>query len=103
MTDNNYSKLPIPIVLVQYFVTIKTVNGRSMQVRNAPTFVVPDSNLLLFTVSQPTLNPDWSKWRDVVVFDRFSIGSLGQWHREDIVALKYVPAHRSFAPSLILQ
>jgi len=58
--------LPIPIVLVQYFVTFKTVNGRSMQ---------------------PTLNPDSSTWRDVVLFDRFSI-ALGRWHREDIVALK---------------
>ncbi|KZP12123.1 LexA/Signal peptidase [Athelia psychrophila] len=37
---------------------------------------------------QPTLNPDSSLWRDLVFFDRFSIGTLGNWNREDIVALR---------------
>ncbi|KAF7983893.1 hypothetical protein HWV62_18252 [Athelia sp. TMB] len=37
---------------------------------------------------QPTLNPDSSPWRDLVFFNRFSIGTLGKWDREDVVALR---------------
>jgi len=37
---------------------------------------------------QPTLNPDSSQWRDIVVFDRYSIKTLHQYIRGDVVALK---------------
>ncbi|TCD67673.1 Arginyl-tRNA--protein transferase 1 [Steccherinum ochraceum] len=57
--------LPIGIVFTETFYTVKTVSGRSMQ---------------------PTLNPDSSLARDVVVFDRWSI-VLGNWKRGDVVAL----------------
>ncbi|KZT66011.1 LexA/Signal peptidase [Daedalea quercina L-15889] len=58
--------LPTGIVFTQFFYTVKSVNGRSMQ---------------------PTLNPDTSPWRDLVVFDRFSIRTLRKYERGDVVAL----------------
>lgn len=58
--------LPTGVIFVQYFYTVKSVKGRSMQ---------------------PTLNPDSSPWRDVVVFDRFAIRVLRQYERGDVVAL----------------
>ncbi|KAH9938556.1 peptidase S24/S26A/S26B/S26C [Fomitopsis serialis] len=36
---------------------------------------------------QPTLNPDTSPWRDLVLFDRFSIRTLRKYERGDVVAL----------------
>ncbi|KAH8106111.1 LexA/Signal peptidase [Cristinia sonorae] len=53
--------LPIGITFTELFFTIRTVSGRSMQ---------------------PTLNPDSSLSRDVVVFSR-----IGQLNREDVIAL----------------
>ncbi|KZT12811.1 LexA/Signal peptidase [Laetiporus sulphureus 93-53] len=58
--------LPSAIIFTQYFYTVKSVRGRSMQ---------------------PTLNPDWSQWRDIVVFDRFAIRIKHQFDRGDVVAL----------------
>ncbi|TFY59793.1 hypothetical protein EVJ58_g5558 [Rhodofomes roseus] len=58
--------LPTGIVFTQFFYTMKSVSGRSMQ---------------------PTLNPDTSPWRDLVLFDRFSIRTLRKYERGDIVAL----------------
>ncbi|EPT02753.1 hypothetical protein FOMPIDRAFT_142009 [Fomitopsis schrenkii] len=58
--------LPTGIVFTELFYTVKSVNGRSMQ---------------------PTLNPDTSPWRDLVVFDRLSIRTLRRYERGDVVAL----------------
>ncbi|CCM04825.1 uncharacterized protein FIBRA_07018 [Fibroporia radiculosa] len=59
--------LPLGITFVEYFYTLKSIRGRSMQ---------------------PTLNPDSSSWRDVVLFDRFAIRILRKYERGDIVALQ---------------
>ncbi|OCH90709.1 LexA/Signal peptidase [Obba rivulosa] len=58
--------LPTAIIFSEYCYSIKSIKGRSMQ---------------------PTLNPDSSAWRDIVVFDRFSIRVMGRYRRGDIVAL----------------
>ncbi|PCH41273.1 LexA/Signal peptidase [Wolfiporia cocos MD-104 SS10] len=58
--------LPTAITFTQYFYTVKSIKGRSMQ---------------------PTLNPDYSPWRDIVVFDRFAIHTRRQCDRGDVVAL----------------
>ncbi|KAF9821417.1 hypothetical protein IEO21_00663 [Rhodonia placenta] len=59
--------LPTGVIFVQYFYTLKSVKGRSMQ---------------------PTLNPDSSPWRDIVVFNRFAIRVLRKYERGDVVALQ---------------
>ncbi|KIP12671.1 hypothetical protein PHLGIDRAFT_113275 [Phlebiopsis gigantea 11061_1 CR5-6] len=59
--------LPTGVAFTQYFYSLRLVSGRSMQ---------------------PTLNPDDSVWRDIVVFDHFSINWLQQYERGDIVALR---------------
>ncbi|KAK7695489.1 hypothetical protein QCA50_000125 [Cerrena zonata] len=59
--------LPMGICFTDMGYTVKTVTGRSMQ---------------------PTLNPDSSTWRDVVLFDRWSIVVERKYNRGDIVALK---------------
>ncbi|KAI0729358.1 LexA/Signal peptidase [Fomitopsis betulina] len=58
--------LPTGIVFTELFYTMKYINGRSMQ---------------------PTLNPDTSARRDVVIFDRLSIRTLRRYERGDVVAL----------------
>ena len=60
--------------------------GSSMAIRWKMSLV----HLLIAIVRQPTLNPDESQWRDLVIFDRLSIGTLHRYEREDIVALRYV-------------
>lgn len=60
-------RLPTGIAFNEYFYSLKFVSGRSMQ---------------------PTLNPDDSTWRDIVLFDHFSINWLQDYKRGDIVALK---------------
>ncbi|KAI0650633.1 LexA/Signal peptidase [Trametes meyenii] len=59
--------LPLGIFVTEYGANVKAVRGRSMQ---------------------PTLNPDDSAWRDIVLFDRFSILLARSFNRGDIVALK---------------
>ncbi|KAG2042974.1 peptidase S24/S26A/S26B/S26C [Suillus americanus] len=59
--------LPLGMGFTQYFYTLKTIRGRSMQ---------------------PTLNPDTSSWDDIVVFDRYSISSGEPIRKGDIVALR---------------
>ncbi|KAH9940590.1 LexA/Signal peptidase [Amylocystis lapponica] len=59
--------LPMGILFTQYFYVAKSIKGTSMQ---------------------PTLNPDTSPWRDIVIFDRYSIRALHQYERGDVVALK---------------
>ncbi|KAH9943336.1 LexA/Signal peptidase [Epithele typhae] len=59
--------LPLAACVSQYGFTVKAVYGRSMQ---------------------PTLNPDDSPWRDVVLFDRFSVAYARRYERGDVVALK---------------
>ncbi|KAG1863419.1 peptidase S24/S26A/S26B/S26C [Suillus tomentosus] len=59
--------LPLGLGFTQYFYTLKTVRGRSMQ---------------------PTLNPDTSSWDDIVIFDRYSINSGEPIRKGDIVALR---------------
>ncbi|KAH0834772.1 LexA signal peptidase [Lanmaoa asiatica] len=39
-------------------------------------------------VSQPTLNPDTSRWDDIVVFDRFSVHSGRPIAKGDVVSLR---------------
>ncbi|KAG1874558.1 peptidase S24/S26A/S26B/S26C [Suillus subalutaceus] len=59
--------LPLGLGFTQYFYTLKTIRGRSMQ---------------------PTLNPDTSSWDDIVVFDRYSINSGEPIRKGDVVALR---------------
>ncbi|OAX43857.1 LexA/Signal peptidase, partial [Rhizopogon vinicolor AM-OR11-026] len=59
--------LPLGLGFTQYFYTVKTIRGRSMQ---------------------PTLNPDTSGWDDIVVFDRYAIHSGEPIGKGDIVALR---------------
>ncbi|KAF5369798.1 hypothetical protein D9758_001174 [Tetrapyrgos nigripes] len=59
--------MPTAVVFTQYLYGLKIVSGRSMQ---------------------PTLNPDSSLWRDVALFDRYSIYAQRAYTRGDIVALK---------------
>jgi len=59
--------MPIAVVSTQYFYTVKIISGRSMQ---------------------PTLNPNSSIYRDVGLFDRFSIHIKREYHRGDIVILR---------------
>lgn len=58
---------PLCMAFIHYGYTIKYVNGRSMQ---------------------PTLNPDSSPWRDLVLFDRVSIKIRHEYNRDDVVALR---------------
>jgi len=55
------------VVFNKHFYTVKIVSGRSMQ---------------------PTLNPDSSTWRDIVLFDRTVVGMGHKISRGDIVALR---------------
>ncbi|KAI0049644.1 LexA/Signal peptidase [Auriscalpium vulgare] len=64
--------LPTGIIFTKHGFTVRVVTGNSMQ---------------------PTLNPDPSQPRDIVLFDRFSIESLRQYERGDIVALKSPHEH----------
>ncbi|KAI0774382.1 LexA/Signal peptidase [Fomes fomentarius] len=59
--------LPLGLFVTEYAFNIKSVKGRSMQ---------------------PTLNPDDSPWRDIVLFDRFSVRLRNSFSRGDVVALK---------------
>jgi len=57
----------VAVVFNKHFYTVKIVTGRSMQ---------------------PTLNPDSSIWRDVVLFNRTVVGMGHKCKRGDIVALR---------------
>ncbi|KAI1796276.1 LexA/Signal peptidase [Ganoderma leucocontextum] len=59
--------LPLGLFVTEYGFNIKSVKGRSMQ---------------------PTLNPDDSLWRDIVLFDRFSVKLRKKYERGDVVAFK---------------
>ncbi|KAM5534301.1 hypothetical protein V8D89_012029 [Ganoderma adspersum] len=59
--------LPLGLFVTEYGFNVKSVKGRSMQ---------------------PTLNPDNSPWRDIVLFDRFSVKLRKKFERGDVVALK---------------
>ncbi|KAI0776002.1 LexA/Signal peptidase [Trametes elegans] len=59
--------LPLGIFVTEYGLNVKAVRGRSMQ---------------------PTLNPDDSPWRDIVLFDSYSVRLAQEYNRGDIVALK---------------
>ncbi|KAI0750916.1 peptidase S24/S26A/S26B/S26C [Daedaleopsis nitida] len=59
--------LPLGLFVTEHGVNVKAVKGRSMQ---------------------PTLNPDDSPFRDIVLFDRFSIRLMQRYERGDVVALK---------------
>lgn len=77
--------LPLGITFTELFYTVKSVSGKSMKVRRCV-----DSGLLCkltTSPSQPTLNPDSSLSRDVVICDRFSL-IYGDLRRGDIVTLK---------------
>lgn len=76
------------MAFVQYGYTIKYVSGRSMQVRNAN--FRPRSLVLTFLHArnvQPTLNPDSSPGKDLVLFDRLSTKIRHEYKRDDVVAL----------------
>ncbi|EJF61321.1 LexA/Signal peptidase [Dichomitus squalens LYAD-421 SS1] len=59
--------LPLGIFITEYGFNIKSVKGRSMQ---------------------PTLNPDDSVWKDLVLFNRCSVKFWKSYNRGDVVALK---------------
>jgi len=37
---------------------------------------------------QPTLNPNTSTWRDLAIFNRFAVQTLGRCSRDDIVTFR---------------
>jgi len=55
------------VVFVKHFYTVKTISGRSMQ---------------------PTLNPEPLIWRDIALFERWSIQTGMKVQRGDVVALR---------------
>ncbi|KAI0069117.1 LexA/Signal peptidase [Artomyces pyxidatus] len=59
--------LPLGLGFTQYCYTVKAINGNSMQ---------------------PTLNPDLSRPRDIVIFNRHTIWSRRPLERGDIVAFQ---------------
>ncbi|KAF7776263.1 hypothetical protein Agabi119p4_4656 [Agaricus bisporus var. burnettii] len=58
---------PLPLFCLLHFYEINTVRGGSMK---------------------PTLSPDSSAWNDICLFDRYSIHTLHDYNREDIVTLR---------------
>ena len=56
--------------------------------RAESTLAMP--SLMVHRASQPTLNPDGSTWRDLVIFDRISPRIGRQFERGDVVSLWYV-------------
>ncbi|KDQ64885.1 hypothetical protein JAAARDRAFT_116588 [Jaapia argillacea MUCL 33604] len=58
--------LPTGIVFSKYFYSLRSVKGMSMQ---------------------PTLNPDISQWRDVVLLDHYSTRVKGLYRRGDVVTV----------------
>lgn len=50
---------------------------------------------------QPTLNPDSSLSRDVVIFDRWSVAVTGNLGRGDVVALKSPSDHKLIVKRLV--
>jgi hypothetical protein len=74
-----------------YGYTVKYVSGRSMQARsNSIISVLPQLTFLRVRNDQPTLNPDSSLGRDIVLFDRVSTKIRHEYNRDDVVALQYV-------------
>ncbi|KAF8592681.1 LexA/Signal peptidase [Ramaria rubella] len=59
--------IPVVVVFNNYFYTLKTVTGRSMQ---------------------PTFNPDSSSWRDIALFDRTVAANGYKCERGDVVSLR---------------
>jgi hypothetical protein len=39
---------------------------------------------------KPTLNPNTSTWRDLAIFNRFAIQTMGRCNRDDIVTFRSV-------------
>lgn len=83
---------PLYMAFVNYGYTIKYVSGRSMQVRETRLNPACCSRLTLlhFRNTQPTLNPDSSLEKDLVLFDRVSTKIRHEYKRDDVVALRYV-------------
>ena len=82
---------PLYMAFVHYGYTVKYVSGMSMQVGDT------DIQLCLFLTTflrmrdvQPTLNPDSSLGKDLVLFDRVSTKIRHKYNRDDVVALKCV-------------
>ena len=77
------------MAFVHYGYTVKYVSGKSMQVRNMnlgfQLSVFVDSSSLWN--AQPTLNPNSSLGKDLVLFDRVSTKIRHEYKRDDVVAL----------------
>ncbi|EJD01443.1 LexA/Signal peptidase [Fomitiporia mediterranea MF3/22] len=58
---------PVPFIFVQHCMTVKQISGRSMQ---------------------PTLNPEPCIWKDIVLFNRFSVHAAHDVRRGDVVSLR---------------
>jgi hypothetical protein len=80
------------MAFVHYGYTVKYVSGRSMQVRakTADFRLLPTDVFFVFGDNQPTLNPDSSLSKDLVLFDRVSTKIRHEYNRDDVVALQYV-------------
>jgi inner membrane protease subunit 2 len=81
---------PLCVAFVHYGYTIKYISGRSMQVRDM------NANFRCFQLTffrarnaQPTLNPDSSLGKDLVLFDRVSTKIRHEYKRDDVVDLQY--------------
>lgn len=90
---------PLYMAFVHYGYTIKYVSGKSMQVRDTNikfrflfiylSFI--DWPFLRVRNVQPTLNPDSSLGKDLVLFDRVTTKLRHEYKRDDVVALQCVP------------
>lgn len=81
---------PLYMAFVHYGYSIKYVSGRSMQVRDAKSSSPLSLRLIFLRVRnvQPTLNPDSSLGKDLVLFDRVSTRIRHEYNRDDVVALR---------------
>jgi hypothetical protein len=76
------------MAFMHYGYTIKYVSGRSMQVCDeSVNFRLIPSDVFAVWNNQPTLNPDSSPGKDLVLFDRVSTKIRHEYHRDDVVAL----------------
>ena len=69
--------------------------------KHAGSFSFPSSSVhgqkVLITFRKPTLNPDSSPSRDIALFSRFAVHTMGEYGRDDIVTVRFCSYWRSFA------
>ena len=87
--------LPTSIFFCHNVYNIKVISGQSMQVRILRFFHSLANSFNPSCPSKPTLNPNTSTWRDLAIFNRFAVHTIGLCNRDDIVTFRSV-FHISF-------